>query len=490
MSQWLVRARDWASRHRRWLLGALGALGVFAVGLVLAGYLLFFRPGDADCSGPDVSDEQAFKCAPMGVELAGAGIPYLIWMVLPDVFPEYLPGPGGYASLGMVYEEGAERPIGIPKVDVGVIPRAGVNCAFCHTGTYRTSPESEQQIVLAGPARVDLQNYLRFLFRVIEDPKFNGDTIVAAINERHDLSRDEELLYKTAVVPAMKLALREERERFAYAERNPDQGYGRIDPFNPPKFGPLGQPVDDTIGNSDFMSLWSLEGRTVFHWDGLQRSFEETALSGALGSGATGDSLDLENIEKVMNFLRSVEPPEFPFQVDADLASRGEALFRQHCASCHTPGEGRTGEIIPLDEIGTDPHRAFMWADKDAKAYNDTFSRYSWGFTQFQNVDGYVAVPLDGLWFRAPYLHNGSVPTLAALLEPPDQRPKQFYRGYDVYDPVDMGFVSTLDTDPTSGQRLFRYDTSLPGNSSAGHDYGTTLSAEEKRALIEYLKTE
>lgn len=477
-------------RQRAWLLAGAGAVGAIALVVGLLVFVLFFRQGDAECSGEGVSEEQAFKCGPMGVERAGGGIPYLVWEVLPDLFPEYLPGPGGFASLGMIYEKGAERPIGIPKVDVGVIPRVGVNCAFCHTGSYRTAPEAERHIILAGPARVDLQGYLRFLFRVVEDPKFNAETIVAAIKQRHDLSRDQELLYKTAVVPAMKLALREERERFAYAERNPDQGYGRIDPFNPPKFGPLGQPVDDTIGNSDFMSLWSLEGRPVFHWDGLQRSLRETAFSGALGSGATGDSLDIETIEKVIAFIRTVRPPDYPFEADAELASRGKALFGEHCASCHARGGSRTGSVIPLEEIGTDSHRAFMWGDKDAKAYNDAFSEYPWGFTEFQNVDGYVAIPLDGLWSRAPYLHNGSVPTLAALLDTPDARPRQFYRGYDVYDPVGVGFVSTVDIDPVSGQRFFLYDTAQAGNSNAGHVYGTTLTAEQKRALIEYLKTE
>ena len=99
-------------------------------------------------------------------------------------------------------------------------------------------------------------------------------------------------------------------------------------------------------------------------------------------------------------------------------------------------------------------------------------------------------MPLDGLWLRAPYRHNGSVPTLRDLLEPAGARPNVFYRGYDVYDPVRMGFVSTL---PAEGRRVFfRYDTTREGNSNAGHEgpaYGTALPSEEKAALLEYLKT-
>ena len=67
----------------------------------------------------------------------------------------------------------------------------------------------------------------------------------------------------------------------------------------------------------------------------------------------------------------------------------------------------------------------------------------SWQFSHFRVSDGYANMPLDGLWLRAPYLHNGSVPTLRALLDPPAQRPTIFYRGYDVYDYANVGFVSS-----------------------------------------------
>jgi hypothetical protein len=97
-----------------------------------------------------------------------------------------------------------------------------------------------------------------------------------------------------------------------------------------------------------------------------------------------------------------------------------------------------------------------------------------------------VSVPLDGLWLRGPYLHNGSVPSLADLLESVDRRPKMFWRGYDVIDPNGVGFISVGGDAQSAGTP---FDTTLPGNSNAGHLWGTTLDAERKRALIEYLKT-
>ena len=78
------------------------------------------------------------------------------------------------------------------------------------------------------------------------------------------------------------------------------------------------------------------------------------------------------------------------------------------------------------------------------------------------------------------------MPTVADLLEPAATRPSQFWRGYDVIDPERLGFVSTA---PEARRAGTPFDTTRPGNSNAGHAYGTTLAPELKRALLEYLKT-
>ena len=111
---------------------------------------------------------------------------------------------------------------------------------------------------------------------------------------------------------------------------------------------------------------------------------------------------------------------------------------------------------------------------------------YKWQFSHFRKTDGYANMPLDGLWLRAPYLHNGSVPTLRDLLKPPDQRPKVFFRGYDGYDYDNVGFVSS---GPDAERFGSRYDTTVQGNNNSGHLYGTNLSQAEQDALLEYLKT-
>ena len=97
----------------------------------------------------------------------------------------------------------------------------------------------------------------------------------------------------------------------------------------------------------------------------------------------------------------------------------------------------------------------------------------------------YKARPLDGIWATAPYLHNGSVPNLYQLLLPAKDRVKTFYVGTRDFDPLNVGFS----TDNRPGASVF--DTSLPGNSNAGHDaYGTDKMTDEQRwQLVEDPKT-
>lgn len=82
--------------------------------------------------------EEHFKYASIGTEAVN-GVPFWIWVVLPRLFPEKLPGSGGYTSLGLTWEEGQEMPVGLTKESIG-IARVGLNCAVCHVGTVRKTP--------------------------------------------------------------------------------------------------------------------------------------------------------------------------------------------------------------------------------------------------------------------------------------------------------------------------------------------------------------
>ena len=103
----------------------------------------------------------------------------------------------------------------------------------------------------------------------------------------------------------------------------------------------------------------------------------------------------------------------------------------------------------------------------------------------FADLKSYKARPLDGIWATAPYLHNGSVPTLHDLMLPEDQRPTKFAVGQLEYDPVKVGYIH----DPEDQRAPFVFDTSLPGNSNQGHNFAANLNEDERWALVEFLKT-
>ena len=432
--------------------------------------------------------EEQFKYGSIGIE-SEEGIPYWIWQVLPRVFADKLPRPGGYAAFGFSWEPGRELPVGFAKTDLFGGPRVAINCAFCHTSSVRTSPLEAPRLIAAGPGnQINPQAYVKFLQAVVEDPRFNADELLNAIQAITRMSWTERMQYRLLIIPAMKRALKEQRREYEWMYSNPDWGPGRIDPFNPVKFRILDLPVDKTIGNSDMVPIWNMKARQgmALHWDGLSTSLREVVLSSAIGDGASRKSIQLENLSRVESWLMNVQPAPYPFPVDAAVAGEGKPIYQQYCASCHSAGGARTGSVIPVEEIGTDRHRLDMWTEASAPTYNGYADGYAWDFSGFRKTNGYVAMPLDGVWLRAPYLHNGSVPSLEELLEPPSARRPVFYRGYDVYDRTRMGFISEGDGAQRSGSQ---FDTKRPGNSNAGHTYGVDLTPPQKKALVEFLKT-
>ncbi len=197
-------------------------------------------------------------------------------------------------------------------------------------------------------------------------------------------------------------------------------------------------------------------------------------------------------------FLESLAPPAFPGPIDAERAAEGRAVFEARCASCHgTHGESPTypNLVIPLDEIGTDPLYAEWMTDGSLDRFYDWIERSPHGGTvRAAPAEGYIAPPLDGIWAVAPYLHNGSVPSLAALL---DSRLRPRYWRHVAprdYDTEAMGWRHEVleagkdaATDPAERARI--YDTTLPGYDNGGHLFGDALSDLQRRAVLEYLKS-
>ena len=477
-----------------------------AVILVFGVYLAIRLNRDEAVTYADLEDH--FKYGSTGGE-RDAGIPYWLWKVLPEMFPEFLAEPDqGYASLGFVFDptrsQDADLPVGVSKRNVQGIDRVFLNCAVCHVGSVRDTPQSAPRLITGMPANtLDLQAFERFLFDCATSEKFTPDRISAEmkrIGATDDLIN--RLIFRYLAIDIGRRRLLFLRDRFRFMDREPDSGPGRVDTFNPPKVllnFPMDQlPEREWVGNCDLPSIWNQGKREGMwlHWDGNNNSVEERNRSAAFGTGAIPPTLDRPSMRRMELWLQDATPPAFPYSIDHALVARGAPLYAQHCASCHgASGTNFSGEFVgqvtPIEHIGTDRHRLDSYSADLAVNQNLLYSAdSSERFQHFRKTFGYANHPLDGLWLRAPYLHNGSVPTLRDLLNPAQERPTRFYRGYDVYDPKNVGFVSDVSAEKT--RKYFAFDTALPGNGNAGHEgaaYGTELSAADKNALIEFLKT-
>jgi hypothetical protein len=244
--------------------------------------------------------------------------------------------------------------------------------------------------------------------------------------------------------------------------------------------------------------------------------------------------------------------PKWPAQglppIDTELAAKGATLYKDRCQPCHmapvsdpvfwtssrwSPASSSEGasldlEMIPITHIDTDPAEAEDMKNRRVvipPSLGITSNEFGPALGQLVELTinhwydsqepptpeqvrtqmngnrpngvraelSYKVRPLNGIWATPPYLHNGSVPSIYALLSPVEERPKKFYLGNREYDPVNVGYR----IDPFPGG--FEFDTSIRGNRNTGHEFsddakkpgviGAALTPDQRRALIEYLKT-
>jgi mono/diheme cytochrome c family protein len=480
--------------------------------IVLALLLNAFAPNRPVERG---SERDHFLYGSIGSDIGG-GLPVEVLRVLPELFPQYLPpgAPRDLTAFGFIQEPGEPLPIGF-SIRRQIVDRTAINCGACHTGTVRETPDAQPMTILGMPAvTVDLGGFFRFLFDVAADENFTAETILAALDEKGRKGWLDGLIYRIGI-PQMRDALlaREERNRFLFEPGYPKFLPGRVNTFDTFKVDQFhyfyqehGQPLDpdEMYGIVDFPSVWNQRPRDGIwlHWDGNQASVRERNFSAAIGAGARPHDMDVDSLFRVEAWLNDLPPPPYPFAIDAEFARRGEAIYMRRCAECHDFGRAGLGHVIPVEEIGTDPYREISYTDFLRRAQIDYTAGYFWQFRNFRDTNGYASHPLDGIWARAPYLHNGAVPSMWDLLSPAALRPRAFEVGVDVYDQERMGFAAARlipagdgfahpDGTPYAGT-LQVLDTRVKGNGNGGHEgprYGTDLPDADKRALIEYLKT-
>lgn len=257
-------------------------------------------------------------------------------------------------------------------------------------------------------------------------------------------------------------------------------------------------------------------------------------VAGHDGHAGFPSSIDFERLGQIQDDLYALRAPRWPADVfgpiDAAASARGAKIYETHCLSCHAlsdrndPKRKLKAVITPLDEIGTDPRMVQNFLDSISAsgafegrklgivagdpiaarvpttdlvvhaavgaallhplaAVRDAVAGYHSVLKAAVDArpGGYKARPLSGIWASAPYLHNGSVPSLAELLKPPAERTARFDHSRREFDPIAVG----LDKGDYGG---IVFDTKLPGNANTGHAYGSTLVDADRRDLIEYLK--
>jgi hypothetical protein len=256
--------QSWLARllHRRWARWLAVSLAIPTLALAaLATYVAAVFMEDEPVAYGDPVEH--FKYGSTGGERE-SGFPYWIFQVMPRVCERQLPG--GYASLGMVFEDGKDLPVGMSMRRYQGVDRTFLNCAVCHTSTVRDAPDAKPLVVTGMPANTfNVWGFQKFFFECGKDPKFAAEYVVPEIDR---LMRergkklgpvDRHVIYPVAV------ALMRERlimlsGRFEELLTYPEWGPGRVDTFNAAKvlfnFPLKDLPLHEKNAPSDFPSIW------------------------------------------------------------------------------------------------------------------------------------------------------------------------------------------------------------------------------------------
>lgn len=253
--------------------------------------------------------------------------------------------------------------------------------------------------------------------------------------------------------------------------------------------------IPDEVIPTDVPAWWLLKKKNAMFYNGFGRGDFGKFLMGSIlltvTDTAHANKVD-EHMNDVLSYIYSIEPPKYPFPVNASLVVRGKELFENKCSKCHGT-YGENGQypnlLIPESFIGTDSmlnRSNYQYSDMVQWFNNSWFSKGDHP-AHLVPFNGYIAPPLDGVWVTAPYFHNGSVPTIEAALNSA-LRPDYWTRDFDKteYDYDVLGWKYKVM--PRAGNKNI-YNTKLPGYGNYGHYFGDRFTVEERKAVIEYLKT-
>jgi mono/diheme cytochrome c family protein len=267
-----------------------------------------------------------------------------------------------------------------------------------------------------------------------------------------------------------------------------------------------GSVIENPLVTSDPPPWWRAHKKRALFYNGMARGDHRGTM--ALATSVCVDDVDRARevdaqFADIQAFVDSVRAPAYRRTIDAGLASRGHDVFLRDCAGCHGTYAARDEDetypslIVPLDVVETDPvvaNAGVVHAPQLVTWYNQSFYGEITRMEPNDPFPGYMPPPLDGIWATAPYLHNGSVPTVELVLNS-RARPK-YWKRVDLdsthFDEEALGWpfevIASPDAVPATDRALV-YDTTRWSQSNAGHPFGDHLGAAERRAVIEYLKT-
>jgi hypothetical protein len=253
--------------------------------------------------------------------------------------------------------------------------------------------------------------------------------------------------------------------------------------------------ISKEVVPTDVPAWWLLKKKNAMFYNGFGRGDFSRFLmaSNLLTVTDTSESREVySHFNDVLAYIYSIQPPKYPKAINQQLAEQGKALFNNSCSKCHgTYGDNETypNLLIPASIIKTDS--AFFVSNYSTPDVVNWFNK-SWFTTgerpaRLVPFSGYIAPPLDGIWITAPYFHNGSVPTLEAVLNS-KARPTYWSRNFDKpeYNYDNPGWKYKKHND-ANGKDI--YNTTLYGYGNYGHYFGDKFNDEQRKAVIEYLKT-
>lgn len=485
--------------------------------------------------------EEAFLHGSTGTEL----MPLSAFKVLPDMFPEYF-HPAGKEAGDWIDQFGFTR--GRPDVNEGLplgfsvsnfrpksgapspVAFVGFSCSMCHTSQLHL-PNGKDPLLVQGMGNysVDFIAWVDAVRSSILDERLSVDSVAEAYQKKYNepLSAAEKVMIIVWLTGSRQF-FQDNLPKYDAPYNGKDLRNPALMPNGPARTQPfrnlvrivLDRPA--TSGDNAFCkvpTLYEQGNRQWGQYDGSVGDRLSRSVLAAIATGATIDNLIVPEISQevigAVDYTVDLKGPRYQeifkdeaLRLDPQKIERGRKVYMQSCAECHgfrneTTGVwekgARTGEVVPIEEIKTDAERVNF-------RYSDTLTDDLYNFFPDSHplrpkredlrpgpagtTKGYINAPIESVFARAPYLHNGSVLTLAELINLKPRR-NVFYRGQNIYDPIDAG-LSTPDQPTTT--IYYKFDTQMRGNSNQGHDYpwtyqGAGWNQSSLEDLLEYLKT-